>query len=243
MTHFKIFTLFPEIFPGPLNFSITGEALKNKIWSFEAINIRDYANNKHGKVDDTSCGGGSGMVIRADVIENAFKAHNINNNSDNKQKIIYLSPRGEKFCQKKAIELANFLHQNNQISLLCGRYEGIDERILQHYEIEEISIGDYIITGGEIAAITIIDSIVRNIKNVLGNHDSLNEESFGGENSDFNNLLEYPHYTKPINWNNKCVPEILLSGNHQNIKKWRLEQAIKITKERRPDLYSEYIKK
>ena len=245
---FRIFTLFPEIFPGALNYSITGEALKKGLWQLETVNIRDFANDKHKTVDDIPFGGGSGMVIKPDIIANALEQtlkqtlKNQLSNTKSKPKIIYLSPRGQKFNQNKAIELAKYLEQNQEINLLCGRYEGIDQRVIDYFDIEELSIGDYIITGGEISALVVIDAIIRNLPNVLGAKESLAEESFGnGEHSQFRNLLEYPHYTRPANWRNIEVPKILTSGHHQKIKEWRLEQAISITKNRREDLYQKFI--
>ncbi len=242
---FRIFTLFPEIFPGALGYSITGEALKNGLWNLETVNIRDFANDKHKTVDDVPFGGGSGMVMKPDIIANALEKTLKDQlyNSKLKPKIIYLSPRGQKFNQDKAIELAKYLEQNQEINLLCGRYEGIDQRVIDYFDIEELSIGDYIITGGEISAIVVIDAITRNLANVLGAKESLAEESFGnGENSQFRNLLEYPHYTRPANWRNMEVPQILTSGHHKKIREWRLEQAISITRNRRKDLYQKFLK-
>lgn len=245
---FRIFTLFPEIFPGALNYSITGKALKKGLWQLETVNIRDFTNDKHKTVDDIPFGGGNGMVMKPDIIASALEKtletspENQPNNTKSKPKIIYLSPRGQKFNQDKAIELAKYLEQNQEINLLCGRYEGIDQRVIDYFDIEELSIGDYIITGGEISAIVVIDAIIRNLPNILGAEESLNEESFGnGENSQFRNLLEYPHYTRPANWRSLEVPKILTSGHHQKIREWRLEQAITITKERRGDLYQKFI--
>lgn len=250
--HFKIFTLFPELFPGALDISITGSALKKEIWSFEAINIRDYATDNHKTVDDTPYGGGAGMLLKPEVIASAFEKNEIfglnsltNNaigssarenlvkNYNSKARIIYLSPRGKLFNQKMARDFT----QESEIAILCGRYEGVDQRIIDHFAIEEISIGDYVLSGGEIACYVFIDAILRNILGVLGKHDSLYEESFGSsENSNFNNLLEYPHYTKPSNWRGIEVPEILLSGHHKKIQEWRMKEALKITQKMRPDL-------
>jgi tRNA (guanine37-N1)-methyltransferase len=228
--NFKILTLFPEIFPGVLNFSITADALKRGIWSYQAINIRDYAFDLRKTVDDTPYGGSAGMVLKADVLANAIEK-NINPNT---KKIIYFSPRGKVFNQQIARELS----QEKEIMMLCARYEGIDQRVIDEFEIEEISLGDYILSGGEIACFAVIDAILRNIKGVLGAQESLTEESFGnGENDKYQNLLEYPHYTRPAVWRNRNVPEVLLSGHHLKIKQFRYLQAQEITSRIRPDLY------
>lgn len=223
---FKILTIFPELFPGALSFSITGAALQKNLWSLQALDIRDYAKDKHKTVDDTPYGGGAGMLLKADVIGDAIEANKT-------KKIIYLSPRGKLFNQKMAQELS----KEKEIMILCGRYEGVDQRVLDEYEIEEISIGDYVLSGGEIAAYVFIDAILRNIDGVLGADESLNEESFGAKNNDeFANLLEYPHYTRPQVWKGREVPEVLRNGHHKKIQEWRKEQAIAITKKNRPDL-------
>lgn len=227
---FKVFTLFPEMFPGPLGFSVIGEALAKKLWNLDVINIRKYGISKHNNVDDIMYGGGAGMVIRPDVLGDA-----IDNNIKNKSKILYPSPRGKKLTQKKIYELAKL----NNIAIICGRFEGIDQRVIDEYEIEEISLGDFVISGGEIAAYALIDACVRNLKGVLGSEDTLVEESFsmGSEKLE---LLEYPLYTRPFEWKNKCVPEVLISGNHKKIKNWRHEQSKRITQERRKDLWDKY---
>lgn len=228
MIKFKIFTIFPDLFPGPLGISITGTALNKALWSYEAINIRDYAKDERGTVDDTPYGGGAGMVMKSDVLADAIEA-----NSAKGKKIIYLSPRGKVLNQKMAQKLA----EEEEISLICGRYEGVDQRVLDEFEIEEVSIGDYVLSGGELAAYVFIDSVLRNVSGVLGADESLAEESFGSkDNSEYDNLLEYPHYTKPAVWRDRSVPEVLTSGHHKNIAKWRKEQAERITKERRPEL-------
>lgn len=229
MITFKILTIFPELFPGPLAASITGSALQKKLWQIEAINIRDYAKDERGTVDDTPYGGGAGMLFKPDVVADAIEK-NLTNKT---QKIIYLSPRGKKFTQKKAQELS----EESELMLLCGRYEGIDQRVLDEFEIEEISIGDYVLSGGEIAAFVLIDAVLRNVKDVLGADESLSEESFGSKNnSEFENLLEYPHYTRPQEWRGRKVPEVLTSGHHKNIQVWRKEMSVEITKKNRPDL-------
>lgn len=216
----KILTIFPEIFPGFLGTSLTGRALKDGIWNIEAVNIRDYAFDKHGSVDDTPCGGGAGMIMRPDVLGNAID-HNYKGG-----KIIYMNPRGQVLTQQKVHELS----KEDNLTIICGRFEGIDERVLEEYNIEELSIGDYILTGGEQAAMIMLDAVVRLLPNVLGNAASTENESFE------NGLLEYPQYTRPIEWKNRKVPEVLLSGHHENVAKWQKEKALQITKERRPDL-------
>jgi tRNA (guanine37-N1)-methyltransferase len=216
----KILTIFPEVFPGFLGYSLTGKALKDGLWTLEAVNIRDYAFDKHGSVDDTPCGGGAGMIMRPDVLGNAIE-HNYDGG-----KIIYMSPKGQPLTQQKVHELS----KEECLTVICGRFEGIDERVLEEYNIEEISIGDYILTGGEQAAMIMLDAIVRLLPGVLGNAASTENESFETQ------LLEYPQYTRPIEWKGRKVPEILLSGHHENVAKWQKEQALQITKQRRPDL-------
>lgn len=215
-----VLTIFPEVFPGFLGTSLTGRALEKGIWSLKAVNIRDYAFDKHGSVDDTPCGGGAGMIMRPDVLGNAIE-HN-----HKKGKIIYMSPKGKTLTQKKVHELS----ECEDLTILCGRFEGIDERVIEEYDIEEISIGDYILTGGEQAAMILLDAVVRLLDGVLGNSASTENESFE------NGMLEYPQYTRPIEWKGRKVPEILLSGHHENIADWQQKQAKKITEERRPDL-------
>ncbi len=241
MPNFKILTIFPEIFPGPLATSVTGLALKKNLWSLQAINIRSYAKDKHQTVDDTPYGGGAGMVLKAEVIADAIDDLMQNSSKPEskkikKAKIIYLSPRGKTLTQKMAQELA----QEKEIILLCGRYEGVDQRVLDEYEIEEISIGDYVLSGGELAAYIVIDAILRNVSGVLGADESLHQESFSG---DLENLLEYPHYTKPQIWRGREVPEILTQGHHKKINDWRKECAIEITKKNRPDLFEKFLLK
>jgi len=236
MIKFKILTIFPELFPGPLATSITGSALEKKLWEIAAIDIRSYAKDKHGTVDDTPYGGGAGMVLKADVVTDAIEANR--NSQILNRKLIYLSPRGKVFNQKIARELA----KENEIMILCGRYEGVDQRVLDEFQIEEISLGDYVLSGGEIAAYPFIDAILRNVEGVLGADESLAEESFGSEkNSQFENLLEYPHYTRPAKWRGREVPEILTQGHHKKINEWRLEKAKEITQKNRPDLYQKFL--
>ena len=223
----RVFTLYPELFPGPLGISLYKKALEKKLWSLEIINIRDYAFNKHKTVDDTTFGGGSGMVLRADIIASALDK----NISNKKEPIIYLSPKGKNFDQTFAKKLIN-----KNLNIICGHFEGIDQRLLETRNIEEISLGDFVLSGGEVGAFVVIDTIVRLIPGVLGNSDSLTEESFE------RNLLEYPQYTKPQKWEGKDIPDVLLSGNHAKIKDWRLAQSEDITRRRRPDLWKKYKK-
>lgn len=240
MINFKIFTIFPELFPQILAKSITGEALNKNLWKLDIINIRDYGFDARKTVDDAPFGGGAGMVFRPDVLHNALEK-NILQNPQNlkKPKIIYLSPRGKVFNQKMAQELS----QESEINIICGRYEGIDQRIIDIFDVEEISIGDYVLSGGEIASYVVIDAILRNVKGVLGAEQSLEQESFGNiENTDYEYLLEYPHYTRPANFLGKEVPTVLLSGHHANIEKWRKEKAEEITQKNRPDLFEKYLK-
>ena len=194
-------------------------------WSLDTVNIRDYALDKYGSVDDTPCGGGAGMIMRADVLGRAIKAEYKGG------RIIYMSPRGKPLTQSKVRELS----KEDTLTIVCGRFEGIDERVLEAFSIEEISIGDYILTGGEQAALILLDSVIRVLPGVLGTQASLENESFE------HLLLEHPQYTRPIDWEGHKVPDILLSGHHQNIADWQLEQSIKITKARRPDLYQKYL--
>ena len=224
----RIFTLYPELFPGPLGIGLYKKAMEKKLWSLEIVNIRDYALDKHKTVDDTPFGGGSGMVMRSDVVANALDKKI----PDKNESIIYLSPKGEKFDQTYAKEMVK-----KNINIICGHFEGIDQRLLETRNIKEISIGDFILSGGEIGAFLIIDTLVRLIPGVLGNLDSLKEETFEHD------LLEYPQYTKPQKWEGKEVPNVLLSGDHAKIKDWRLTQSEDITRRRRPDLWEKYKKK
>ena len=223
----RVFTLYPELFPGPLGGGLYKKALKKKLWSLEVINIRDYASDKHNTVDDTPFGGGSGMVMRPDIIANSLDK----NISKKNEKIIYLSPKGKAFDH---IYAKKILKKN--LNIICGHFEGIDQRLLETRDIEEVSVGDFILSGGEIGAFTVIDAIVRLIPGVLGNPNSLVEETFEED------LLEYPQYTKPQKWEKKHVPEVLLSGDHAKIKDWRLSQSKDITRRRRPDLWKKYKK-
>jgi len=223
----QVFTLFPEVFPGPLSKGLYGKALSKKLWNLNIVNIRDAAEDKHKTVDDTPYGGGSGMLLKADVL-----AKSLDQNKIEGEKVVYLSPKGKKFDQNYAKELSN----EKSVSFICGHFEGVDERVLTTRNIEEVSIGDYILSGGETAAFVVIDSILRLLPGVLGNENSKADESFE------NGLLEYPQYTKPQIWEEKGVPEVLLSGDHSKIKDWRLSQSEAITRVRRPDLWQKYKK-
>ena len=227
MFQVQIFTLYPEIFPGPLAKGLYGKALSNKLWNLRVINIRDAAFDKHKTVDDTPYGGGTGMLLKADVLANS-----LDENVKKGERIFYLSPKGKKFDQK----LAQDLSKEKSISLICGHFEGVDERVLTTRNIEEISIGDYVLSGGETAALVVLDSVLRLLPGVLGNDKSSVDETFE------NGLLEYPQYTKPQIWEKKSVPEVLLSGDHGKIKDWRLSQSEAITRDRRPDLWLKYNK-
>ena len=223
----QVFTLYPEVFPGPLSKGLYGKALSKKLWNLNIVNIRDAAEDKHKTVDDTPYGGGSGMLLKPDVL-----AKSLDQNEIKGGRIIYLSPRGKKFDQNYARELSD----EKSISLICGHFEGVDERVLATRNIEEISIGDYVLSGGETAAFVVIDSVLRLLPGILGNENSKVDESFE------NGLLEYPQYTKPQIWEEKAVPEVLLSGDHSKIKDWRLSQSEAITRVRRPDLWQKYKK-
>ncbi len=223
-----VLTIFPEMFPGPLGMSLAGKALADKRWALEVIDIRDFATDKHRSVDDTPAGGGAGMVMRADIAAAAIDA--ARQGVPDGAPTLYLSPRGRMLTQKRVRTLA----RGPGVILLCGRFEGVDQRVLDARNVEEISIGDYVLSGGELAAQVIIDACVRLIPGVAGNESSLAEESFAA------GLLEYPHYTRPREWEGHAIPEVLLSGDHKAIAKWRREQAEKITRERRPDLWEQY---
>jgi len=223
----RVLTLFPEMFPGPLGLSLAGQALAAKIWTLETVDIRSFARDKHRSVDDTPFGGGPGMVMRPDVIDAAIAAAL----AEERGPVVYLSPRGRLLTQPVVRELAD----RPALTLLCGRYEGVDERVLEARAVEEISLGDFVLSGGEPAAIALIDAVVRLLPGVLGAPATLEEESFE------RGLLEYPHYTRPADWQGRGVPEVLLSGHHERIKAWRLAQAEAITRARRPDLWARYL--
>ncbi len=227
MWQVQVFTLYPEFFPGPLSKGLYGKALSKELWNLNVVNIRDVAEDKHKTVDDTPYGGGSGMLLKADTL-----AKSLDQNKTEGDRIIYLSPKGKKFDQLYAQELS----KEKSVSFICGHFEGVDERILSTRNIEEVSIGDYVLSGGETAAFVVIDSILRLLPGVLGNENSKMDESFE------NGLLEYPQYTKPQIWEEKAVPDVLLSGDHNKIKDWRLSQSEAITRVRRPDLWQKYKK-
>jgi tRNA (guanine37-N1)-methyltransferase len=220
-----VLTIFPEMFPGPLGLSLAGKALSQGTWELSAVDIREVAEDKHRSVDDTPAGGGAGMVMRADIAGKAIDAARALMPTG--VPTLYLSPRGTPLTQSRARELA----QGPGVILLCGRFEGVDERALEARNVEEVSIGDYVLSGGELAAMVLIDTVVRLLPGVAGNEVSLAEESFAG------GLLEYPHYTRPREWEGRAIPEVLLSGDHEKIAKWRREQAEAVTKARRPDLW------
>lgn len=225
MLNVKILTIFPEMFPGFLGYSLTGKAMEENKWQLKTVNIRDYAFDKHKSVDDTPCGGGAGMIMRPDVLGRAIAENHTSG------RIIYMSPKGAPLTQKRARELA----KETELTVICGRFEGIDERIIEAFNIEEISIGDYILTGGEQAAQIMLDAVIRLLPGVLGNEASLEDESFE------NCLLEYPQYTRPIEWEGRTVPEVLLSGHHQKIADWRKQQSEIATQAKRPDLFKKYL--
>tara|TARA_B100000427_G_scaffold262197_1_gene226854 strand:- start:202 stop:888 length:687 start_codon:yes stop_codon:yes gene_type:complete len=223
----RVFTLYPEIFPGPLNKGLYGKAMSENIWDLKTINIRDYTTDKHKTVDDTPYGGGSGMLIKPDVLGSS-----LDKNLKTGEKIIYFSPKGKLFNQSIAKKISKL----SVINLICGSFEGVDQRVIDSRNIEEVSIGDFVLSGGETAVFIFLDAVLRLIPGVVGNNYSIEEESFE------NGLLEYPQYTKPQIWEKKSVPEVLLSGDHAKIKDWRLSQSEAITRDRRPDLWQKYKK-
>ena len=233
MMNFYVMTLFPEMVMGGLNNSIIKRAMEKELISIQAVNIRDYTLDKHNKVDDYPFGGGAGMLMQAQPVYDCYKAVlEMCPNAEKKPRVLYMSPQGKTFNQEMAKELA----KEEYLIFLCGHYEGIDQRVLDKMEVEEVSIGDYVLTGGEFPAMVMIDTISRLVPGVLNNDDSAVEESFSGK------LLEYPQYTRPEIWEDMAVPPVLMSGHHKNIEKWRLEMAIENTKQKRPDLYEEYLK-
>ena len=223
----KIFTLYPEYFPGPFDIGICKKAFEKKLWDLKLINIRDYADDKHKTVDDTPYGGGVGMLMRPDVVAKSLDA-----NLEEKETVYYLTPKGKIFNQ----DIAKDIVKKNKVNILCGHFEGVDQRVLDSRNVEEISIGDFILSGGEMASFVVLDTILRLVPGVLGNLNSTKDESFE------NGLLEYPQYTKPQIWEKLSVPDILLSGDHNKIKSWRLSQSEAITRHRRPDLWQKYKK-
>jgi len=218
----SILTLFPEMFPGPLGHSLAGKAREAGVWSLDTVQIRDFATDRHHSVDDTPFGGGAGMVLRPDVIDAA-----LDQVADGRP-ILCLTPRGRRFSQAEAVRLA----AGEGVILLCGRYEGIDQRVIEARAMEEISLGDYVLSGGEPGALVLLDAVIRLLRGVMGAADSATEESFS------HGLLEYPHYTRPAEWRGRRVPDVLLSGHHGAVAAWRHQQSDDITKERRPDLWA-----
>ena len=228
----KVITLYPEVFPGPLSASVTGRALEKKIWSLDIINLRNYGNGKYKQVDDKPISGGPGMILRPDVLDQALLQAN-SSNSDKSKIIVCMSPRGTPLSQS----IAKNMLQYNEIIIVCGRFEGIDQRVVEKHQMKEISIGDFILTGGELGAMVLLDTVVRLLPGTLGNSDSILTESFT------DGLLEAPQFTKPINWKGIKVPEILRSGDHQKILEWKNKTSEKITKKNRPDLFIKYVEK
>jgi len=222
----NILTIFPEMFPSMLGHSLAGRALEKEIWQLNVTNIRDYAEGIHRTVDDKPFGGGAGMVMKPDVLGRA-----IDDTAKNTH-LIYMTPKGRLFNQRIAEELIT-----KDITILCGRFEGIDQRIIDKYDIDEISIGNFVLSGGEVGALTLLDACVRLLPNVIGASEGIINESFG--KGEYEELLEYPHYTRPAKWQGMKVPDVLTSGNHAEIKKWRLEQAKEATKKRK-DLWNKY---
>ena len=227
----RVVTLFPEAFPGPLGLSLTGRALAEGLWQLQTLDLRTFGEGRHRLVDDTPAGGGAGMVLRPDVVAAALNALPAPRDPT-RWPVFYLSPRGRRFGQDEARAFAGL----DGFTLLCGRFEGVDQRVLDHFGAEEVSVGDFVLTGGEIAAMALIDATVRLIPRVLGNQASVEEESFS------HGLLEHPHYTRPAVWEGRAIPEVLLSGHHAKIADWRRAEAERLTKERRPDLWRAYLR-
>jgi len=228
----RVITLFPEAFPGVLGASLTGKALKDGLWRLDTIDLRLFGEGRHRNVDDTPAGGGAGMVLRADVMERALARASEGTPQDPAQwPLIYLSPRGRRFDQP----MAEALSRTRGVTLVCGRFEGLDQRVIDHFGLREVSLGDFVLTGGEIAAQAMLDATVRLMPDVLGNAESTAEESFA------TGLLEHPHYTKPATWRGHAIPPVLLSGHHGEIAKWRQAQSEELTRDRRPDLWQAYV--
>ena len=225
-----VLSLYPEMFPGPLGRSLSGQALENGLWQLETVDIRDFASDKHRTVDDSPLGGGAGMVLRPDVVDAAIRK--TQENQKVKTPLVYLTPRGKPLTQERVRDLA----KGPGATLLSGRFEGVDERVLERHAVEEISIGDFVLSGGEIAALVLLDAVIRLLPGVMGSEASLEEESFEA------GLLEYPHYTRPREWEGMKAPEVLLSGNHEKIRSWRHQCAEETTRKRRPDLWKAYEK-
>lgn len=223
----QVLTVLPEAFPGPLGLSLAGKALDAGLWALDVVDLRDFGVDKHRTVDDTPFGGGPGMVIRPDVVAAGLDQAAAQRSAQTRRQI-YLTPRGTPLTQSLVKELATV----DVVTLICGRFEGVDERILQARDIEEVSLGDFVLSGGEPAAIALIDAVVRLVPGVLGDQESLSEESFEGD------LLEYPHYTRPRVWEGMAVPDVLISGHHERVREWRQNESNRITRQRRPDLWS-----
>jgi tRNA (guanine37-N1)-methyltransferase len=223
-------TLFPEMFPGPLAHSLSGKALEKGLWSLETMQIRDFSESRHGTVDDSPYGGGTGLVMKPDVVGRAIDAAAARMPA---AVLVLPTPRGEPLTQKRVDELLAV----RELIIVCGRYEGIDQRVIDHYRPLEVSLGDYVLSGGEIAALTLLDTIVRLLPGVIGKESAHEHESFGSRSADYAGLLEYPHYTRPPSWNGRAVPEVLLGGNHKELNSWRLAEA------RRPDLWAKYLER
>lgn len=232
MFRVSVLTLFPDMFPGPLGGSLPGTGLEKGIWDLETVDIRDFASDKHRSVDDTPSGGGPGMVMRADIVAGALDSlsDGEDETGNEKRPVIYLSPRGKPLEQARVRELA----KGPGLSLLCGRFEGVDERVIRARNLEEVSLGDFILCGGEVAAMALIEATVRLLPGILGKGASAEDESFE------NHLLEYPHFTRPAVWEGHEIPQVLTSGHHGKVEAWRKAQALEITKERRPDLLAKY---
>lgn len=226
----QVLTLFPDMFPGPLGQSLAGKGLKEGKWALKTLDIRDFSSDKHRSVDDTPAGGGPGMVMRADILGNAID--HARAEADPEWPLVYMSPRGRRFDQNEA----DRWRKAGGVTLLCGRFEGVDERVLEAREVEEISVGDFVLSGGEPAAMVMLDSVVRLLPGVMGKESTLDEESFD------NGLLEYPHYTRPQVWEGREIPEVLTSGHHGKVAKWRQAKREELTRIRRPDLWSTYVR-
>jgi len=222
-----VLTVFPAMFPGPLGLSLAGRGLAEGLWAMDVLDIRDFARDKHRSVDDEPFGGGPGMVMRADVVDAALAA------AERPGPVLYLSPRGRLLDQARVRRLAG----ERGVTLLCGRYEGIDQRVLEARDVEEVSVGDYVLSGGEPAAIVLIDAVVRLLPGIVGNETSPAEESFE------TGLLEHPHYTRPAEWQGRAVPEVLTSGHHEKVRRWRLREGERVTQRRRPDLWARYLER
>lgn len=228
--HTTLVTLFPELFPGPLAHSLTGKALEQNLWSLDTVQIRNFATDRHKTVDDTPYGGGAGMVLKPDVTHQAIEAAKAMGQN---RPVLYLTPRGQPLTQER---VERYAWHTPGLIILCGRYEGVDERVITHHQMEEVCLGDFILTGGELAALPLLDACIRLLPGVLGKEESHQQESFA------DHLLEHPQYTKPQMWQGYGVPDVLVSGNHQKIAQWRKEQSEQATKDRRPDLWQKYQK-